>query len=45
MSKTKRLFQQVSVSLLNMQRQRHKAIDCVMIKMPLYTVSDQQSLL
>ena len=34
MSKTKRLFQQVSVSLLNMQRQRHKAIDYVMIKVP-----------
>lgn len=34
MSKTKRLFQQVSVNLLNMQRQRHKAIDYVMIKVP-----------
>lgn len=34
MSKTKRLFQQVSVSLHNMQRQRHKAIDYVMIKAP-----------
>ena len=34
MSKTKRLFQQVSVSLHNMQRQRHKAIDYVMIKVP-----------
>lgn len=34
MSKTKRLFQQVSVSLLNMQRQRHKTIDYVMIKVP-----------
>ena len=44
MSKTKRLFRQISVDLLNMQRQRHKAIDCVMIKMPLHTVSDQQEL-
>ena len=34
MSKTKRLFQQISVDLLNMQRQRHKAIDYVMIKVP-----------
>ncbi len=34
MSKTARLFQQVSVNLLNMQRQRYKALDYVMIKVP-----------
>ena len=34
MSKTKRLFQQVSVSLLNMQRQRYQALDYVMMKVP-----------
>ena len=34
MSHTKRLIQQLSVSLLNMQRSRVKAIDYVMIKVP-----------
>ena len=34
MSQTKRLIQQLSVNLLNMQRARVKAIDCVMIKVP-----------
>lgn len=34
MSKTMRMFQQLSVNLLNMQRQRVKAIDYVMIKVP-----------
>ena len=34
MSQTKRLIQQLSVNLLNMQRARVKAIDYVMIKVP-----------
>ena len=34
MSKTMRMIQQMSVSLLNMQRARAKAIDYVMIKVP-----------
>ena len=34
MSKTMRMFQQLSTSLLNMQRARVKAIDYVMIKVP-----------
>ena len=34
MSKTMRVFQQLSTNLLNMQRQRIKAIDYVMIKVP-----------
>ena len=34
MSKTMRMFQQLSVNLLNMQRQRIQAIDYVMIKVP-----------
>lgn len=34
MSHTKRMFQQLSVKLLNMQRGRVKAIDYVMIKVP-----------
>lgn len=34
MSQTKRLIQQLSVNLLNMQRSRVKAIDYVMIKVP-----------
>ena len=34
MSNSMRIFQQLSVKLLNMQRQRHHAIDYVMIKVP-----------
>ena len=34
MSKTMRMFQQLSVNLLNMQRQRIQAIDYVMLKVP-----------
>ena len=34
MSQTKRLIQQLSLNLLNMQRTRVKAIDYVMIKVP-----------
>lgn len=34
MSKSTRIFQQLSVKLLNMQRQRYTAIDYVMIKVP-----------
>lgn len=34
MSKTLQMFQQLSVNLLNMQRQRYKALDYVMIDVP-----------
>jgi protease IV len=34
MSKTLQMFQQLSINLLNMQRQRYKAIDYVMIDVP-----------
>ena len=47
MSKVVRLFQQVSLNLLNMQRQRYRAIDYVMFNVPTQfpTVPEERNLI